>query len=125
MKHKVAELEGALLDAAVAKAWGAFTVDDEWLFGLSFQNEWKPSTSWRHGGPIIERGRITVAAVGKKRPEWYAEIDGFKSDGGVEVGYGGHDGEGPTPLIAAMRAFVSSKFGDEVELQNHDGVQNG
>lgn len=23
---------------------------------------------------------------------------------------------GPTPLIAAMRAYVASKFGDEVEL---------
>jgi hypothetical protein len=30
----------------------------------------------------------------------------------------GHDGrsDGPTPLIAAMRAYVASKLGEEVDL---------
>lgn len=45
--------------------------------------------------------------------------------GGLVGGYavcGAHDGiavddaEGPTPLIAAMRCYVASKLGDEVDI---------
>jgi hypothetical protein len=41
-------------------------------------------------------------------PTWFAICDGI-FDHGRES-----QGEGPTPLIAAMRAFVASKYGDEV-----------
>jgi hypothetical protein len=34
----------------------------------------------------------------------------------VTLNTGDADARGPTPLIAAMRAFVTAKLGDEVEL---------
>jgi len=73
---------------------------------------WYPSTSWAQAGPIIERERMGL---------WWAT---HYVDEGVE--YGNHwyaedkNGDevrtGPTPLIAAMRCYVASKLGDEVEI---------
>lgn len=59
-----------------------------------------PSIWWQQGGPIIERERIeTYFNAGAN--EWRAGIQFWK--------------HGDTLLEAAMRAFVASKFGDEVE----------
>ena len=58
------------------------------------------STNWSQGGPIIERESIDIMKVG---------ITQWRADCGPAV-------TGPTPLIAAMRAFVTKKFGDEVEI---------
>jgi hypothetical protein len=33
------------------------------------------------------------------------------------------ESEGPTPLIAAMRCYVASKLGDEVEIPSELGSQ--
>lgn len=112
MRHAVAGLEGALLDAAVAKALGIpFRLN-----GPCFANPeadpsepqdlmctFEPSSYWEHGGQIIDRARITIAE---------------HEDGGwVGIIRGVHeDVKGPTHLVAAMRAFVASKFGEEVEL---------
>jgi len=65
--------------------------------------EFSPSTDWAQGGPIIEREKMTLEWTGE---DWMAYIR--------------HDEEyfGPTPLIAAMRCYVASKMGDEVELPN-------
>ena len=111
MKHKVSELEGALLDAAVAKAEG-YELDSDGDNRTVRDNggapsRWRPSTDWTQGGPIIERERIATyppLCVGDY-DEWEATV------GGKMVGE-----RGPTPLIAAMRAYVASKFGEEVEL---------
>lgn len=62
---------------------------------------WRPSRAWEHGGPIIERERI--------------ELRNDASGGWNCMGNGCY-GDGPTPLIAAMRAYVASKVGAEVEL---------
>jgi hypothetical protein len=116
MKHKVSDLEGALLDAAVAKALGhMFTVSHDGMVtvfdwqragSLVRGNPFEPSIAWAHGGPIIERERITVGPRASTAG-WTAACD-------PEF----HSGEsfGPTPLIAAMRAFVASKLGEDVEL---------
>jgi len=63
--------------------------------------EVSPSTDWSQGGPIIEREKMTLEWTGEN---WMAYIR--------------HDDEyfGPTPLIAAMRCYVASKLGDEVEI---------
>ena len=104
-KHKVSELTGMLLDEAVAKAEGVdyFNPPPE-LEG------WSPSRSWHLAGPIIERERIELMTVGDGA--WAAGIclERWQVDAGGATAYG------PTPLIAAMRAFAASKFGDEVEL---------
>lgn len=118
MKHQVSELEGALLDAAVAKAEG----ETQQPPGSGWDAAY--STDWMEGGPIIERERIAI---------WHCNAEGWGALHPESVGLGGFypggggagtaldvsDGDGiagPTPLIAAMRAFVASKFGDEVEL---------
>jgi len=131
MKHKVSELEGALLDAAVAKAEGGevFEVRGDGEPPYPYFATRKPrcphrrvaaySTDWNVGGPIIERERIAVYFD----DGWIAGFDlGIDHwDYGGETGSGSslelrHSAAGPTPLIAAMRAYVASKFGDEVEL---------
>ena len=104
---KTSELSGAALDWAVAKATG----------------EYKPvavpaySTDWSQGGPIIERECITVSALyAQKNPpspeyahgEWGAYIPcGVNSEA---------SGRGNTPLIAAMRCYVTSRLGEDIEL---------
>lgn len=67
------------------------------------------STDWAQGGPIIEREGITVS---KEDGAWsaYFRENLFEDDGSE------HWQTGPTPLIAAMRVFVASKLGDEVEI---------
>jgi len=71
---------------------------------------WKPSTDWAQGGPIIEREGMGVWMYqwneqGEPEVGWYAEDKD-----------GDHVQKGTTPLIAAMRCYVASKLGDEVDL---------
>jgi hypothetical protein len=98
MKHKVATLDGELLDDAVAKAEGSERSRAVYMRSC-------PSSVWEDGGPIIERERILLDPHPDSDPEepWLAAI-------GRDYHYG------PTPLVAAMRAYVASKFGGEVEL---------
>jgi len=92
---KTSELQGAALDRAVAKCKG-YESD-------CISDEWKYSTDWAQGGPIIEREGMDV----------------LRLDVGWEVTHpvARPSGYGPTPLIAAMRCYVASKLGDEVEIQ--------
>lgn len=106
-KIKSSELTRAALDWAVAKAEGRTDVrvdDDGELVG---SHEFDYSTDWSQGGPIIERHvfRLEDTDGGSGDIErWLAE------------GSGGVIQYGPTPLIAAMRCYVASKLGDEVEI---------
>jgi hypothetical protein len=58
---------------------------------------------WEHGGPIIERNLITIF---RRDEEWFAYSSLSLTT----------DFHGDTPLIAAMRCYVASKLGDEVEI---------
>lgn len=129
---KTAELEGAVLDYYVAKADGLpiyAAGTDSWpgnahvhresfehsvvlisLMGMSHglfiehsgkSVRYSPSVNWEYAGPIIESNGIWLSHRGDK---WFSTVE---AKGSFQ--------EGPTPLIAAMRAFVASKFGDEVE----------
>ncbi|MFM0141701.1 phage protein NinX family protein [Paraburkholderia sp. RL18-085-BIA-A] len=118
---KTAELEGAVLDFWVARALGYASRDDvpssltgEWASN-GFKNEWHPSEDWSQGGPIIEREGIGFwrgydSESRGKKVMW--EADAGSPVNAIEIS--GPDGEGPTPLIAAMRALVLIKFGKEV-----------
>jgi hypothetical protein len=134
MKHKIHELEGRLLDEAVAKAvndprvsmWGSPWIDD----GVNYDQGprgrgYRPSTDPCDGWPIIEREHISV--ISDDRHMWLAvaateisasggrdEESGFAS--AIYVTILGRSHKGATALIAAMRAYVASKFGDDVEL---------
>lgn len=115
MKHRISELEGALLDAAVAKAEG-YKWDVASDQRIRAQTRWprsdeeifEPSTDWADGGPIIERERIAIC-FGDNASGWLAA-----SCAGMGDDEWGHCSR--APLIAAMRAYVASKFGEEVEL---------
>jgi hypothetical protein len=109
MKIKTSELIDLALDWAVATCESrphSFTLLDSEppLRVLVFQ----PSTDWSQGGPIIEREGIAM---------WPDEEGGFLAS--ADEGKG-KDYHGPTPLIAAMRAYVASKLGDDSKGLSHD-----
>ena len=62
------------------------------------------STDWSLAGPIIEREAIETAIYSD---QWQATM--HLDNGSIYE-------RGPTPLIAAMRCYVASKLGDEVEM---------
>lgn len=65
------------------------------------------SADWAFGGPIIEREIVSIdKEEGGKRWAAYA----WRSDRDLQKAIG------PTPLIAAMRCFVASKLGDDIEV---------
>lgn len=65
-----------------------------------------PSTDWAQGGPIVEREKIGIEC--DDQGVWFASYDLS-----AETAWGA---TAPTPLIAAMRCYVASKLGDEVEI---------
>lgn len=126
MKHKTSELTGAALDWAVATAadYKPVYVTDEpgesyWASqcptALGYlpigPDGFSPSSDWAQGGPIIEREGISTVR------EWHTT----HWMASTEVEIGPHDrfsnpSFGDTPLIAAMRFYVTSKLGDTVEM---------
>lgn len=113
-----ADLTGTDLDYWVAKAEGFIVPKPGWASrmddGVRIDWQFTPSTDWGHGGPIIERERIEIEfshAQGDDDP-WFAVLHDiyFHSPSLQKC-----EGKGPTVLIAAMRAYVTSKFGEEGE----------
>jgi hypothetical protein len=96
---KTTELTGIALDWAVAKC-------ADLPFPIVYDEDGRkvlvsPSTNWAQGGPIIEREMIDLKCLPTKQGGfiWRTAC-----------------ADGPTPLIAAMRCYVASKLGDEVEI---------
>ena len=73
---------------------------------------WRFDTDWGIGGPIIAREGISLLYlyVTDDPFRWAATQKPTIKKVKPESVYG------PTPLIAAMRCFVSSKLGDEVDV---------
>jgi hypothetical protein len=73
--------------------------------------DYAPSTDWAKGGEIIEQERICLEdAAGMY---WTASlVHEDKEYGGVERA----EEQGATPLVAAMRCYVASKLGNEVQI---------
>jgi hypothetical protein len=115
MKIKVNDLVGNSLNWAVAKCEGfkcAITADGPRyeIRGPHGGWEWyQPSIDWTQGGPIIERTGIVWVWEGDlcdpNSRTYYAKWPGIDKEF-----------EGLTPLIAAMRCFVASKLGNEVDI---------
>ena len=74
------------------------------------QKVWSPSTDWSQGGELIQRYGCDLIYIAPANA-WEANC----WDDRVPMP-GLHNQEGETPLIAAMRAIVSAKLGDEVEV---------
>lgn len=145
MKIKTSELSDAALNWAVSVAgeyeanghrprlgWSTRTdVPRYWCVrhqvkdvGWFADYEFCPTRDWSQGGPIIDREGISLRPIRKP---------GHKLDGqclaAIDHGNTGtlvqwvkretfsrHYWKGPTPLIAAMRCYVASRLGDEVEV---------
>jgi hypothetical protein len=113
MRIKVSKLQGSALDyaVAIAEGWGEFedmafcAKEGNFAFYLSLES-YQPSTNWAHGGPIIEMTQMDFRWVGVGHCR--ASIEWLDEDEFEEFG--------PTPLIAAMRCYVASKLGEEVEV---------
>lgn len=121
MKIKTEELTGILLDYAVT----TIEAPDALRYGVADWREQRKSKvvngeyvhryhqSWNQAGPIIERENIQLTTIFvhdlKLSDTWGAYLDDGRDF--VESMQ-----PGPTPLIAAMRCFVASKLGDEVEI---------
>ena len=120
MKIRTNELTGAALDWAVAKCEGlidqdlvftngavtkAVVVDGNALYDMRYGEDYDPATNWSRGGPIIDRERIALI---DNRLTCCATI--YPDNNEPVCGFG------PTLLIAAMRCYVASKLGDEVEI---------
>jgi hypothetical protein len=124
---KTNELTGAALDWAVATALGRgpkYNMESHgrtwrgwWLAGPGYDYEPMPSysTNWAQGGSIIEREGIELqcntsalqaAAYKNANPDWFACLKFKRAD----------HWHGTTPLIAAMRCYVASKLGDDINI---------
>ncbi len=138
MRIKTSELTGAALDWAVAKCEDlplkldpmGFRKDAPasmqagwWVWDGEGQNQvighrktrrgdedgYSPSADWAQGGPIIEREGINLDNYAKN-PKWSAWTPAPDRESGEAQAYG------PTPLIAAMRCYVASKLGDDIDI---------
>lgn len=138
MKIKTSELTGPALDWAVAKALGVRTytaryehtmtgccVLDAELVDMSTDGpqELMYSRDWSQGGPIIDREHIDIRFTfteGGYRTS--TSVDAVHATINLPNGATVFDPEktvweyGPTSLVAAMRCFVASRLGDEVDI---------
>lgn len=130
---KTADLTGALLALWVARAQGRDVRANAYGYwvvrasaGLPFEGyigeesgalapKFSPHEDWAQGGPIIEREHICTAHFDnflddRKPVKWRAGyVDGEGYFSSLDLGFAS-----PTLLVAAMRAYVASKYGDTV-----------
>jgi hypothetical protein len=117
---QVANLKGQLLDYWVGRANGSdphllpgsenkrlVINDSSAQYGFRL---YEPTRDWSLAGPIIESEKISMVWSGTA---WTAR----KSEG-VQTSSISEE----SPLIAAMRCFVASKFGDSVPDQKAEAV---
>jgi len=121
---KTTELTGAALDWAVGMALGhdmskAINLGAYLRIpahtGSAYTVTFCPSTDWTVGGSIIEQEGIDVCCrpTGSKHnpePDWASAKFLSAQEPAAFLQ------SGPTPLIAAMRCFVASKLGDDVNM---------
>lgn len=114
---ETSKLIGPALDWAVAKCenawwWDEFPEELNKPEGISLDSGgyYMPSIDWSQGGPIIEQEMLERG------------FDVWRNDGmntcvaTYERGLPDSYHYGTIPLIAAMRCYVASKLGNEVEI---------
>ncbi|MDD3644361.1 MAG: DUF2591 family protein [Bacteroidales bacterium] len=107
MKKQIKDLELYQIDFLVAKVEGLESIINEnrcLIKDLISFYGYSPTTNPSQAWPIIECERIKISP--QYNDDWYANI------GLLVTGYG------KTSLEAAMRAYVASKFGYEVDMDN-------
>ncbi len=140
--YKTAELTGALLDAAVAKAEGDdFIISRQWAGTIKRECEGKSEYTVEDCDHVYfdedRCSRAYVSCINKeRRAGFWLHYSGKWEQGGpiiereritVQASQAGDwraflgrgdtiHARADTPLVAAMRAYVASKLGDTVEL---------
>ena len=102
---KTSELTGAALDWAVAKCEKHASRNTVNVFDFN-DYFFNPSTNWYQGGPIIEREKISL----------FEGVNDWTAKPSIDHPLWDKRWTGPTYLIAAMRCYVASKLGDDVEV---------
>ncbi len=109
---KVAEASDTQLDWLVAKIEGEAVVWYDKQGRPYERSKWdmdplyQPTTNWSQMGPIIERERISIRAwTNVSVFHAYMPVDGAE-----------WSSDGKSPLVAAVRCYVASKLGEEVEV---------
>lgn len=134
MKLVTANLEGRALDYAVSLALGHIPTYNMESHGRIWRGWYEASPKsiingqplgyqflpyysydWAEGGPIIDRELINLRPIFFPPPPeghwaWEAHILGPTNLDGS------HEQRADTPLIAAMRCYVTNKLGDHVEI---------
>ena len=109
---KTSQLQDVALDWAVARCEELEVYFENGLVCLvgqpfdTYWRYWNPSADWAQGGTIIQREMAKIERFGDAL--WEATIFTRTAQDFVQ--------DGPTPLIAAMRCYVASKLGDEVDV---------
>ena len=109
---KTSELTATALDWAVAKSEGWHIADDYWISDPNEPgtgqplSDFNPSSDWAQGGPIIEREIAKIERFSDSL--WEATAFTKNAQDFVQ--------DGPTPLIAALRCYVCSKLGYDVDV---------
>jgi Protein of unknown function (DUF2591) len=118
VKVKVSDLSGAALDWAECMAsepdskWGWFEIRDGLLYDPLNEETYSPSTNPAQSYPIIHQEKINIVHLDETPPDAMAP---HKACVGANID-GLYQFYGPTPLVAAIRCYVASKLGDEVEI---------
>ena len=127
MKVKTSELIDPALDWAVAKCeeqpvyvvtnhtmTGKCLLDAELVdMDVDGPRDYWPSVNWTQGGLIIERECIQLTTIINQDLKEPGKWGAFLDDGEPYV----HSLQvGDSPLVAAMRCYVASKLGDEIEV---------
>lgn len=113
--YQTHELEGPLLDLAVAKSIGLMAVIHRVDNAVSpffeccvldecgrLQYQFVPSRNWTQGGPLVEQHAISLVERGLG--VWVADIRGSAITCAN------------SPLLAAMRALVAARIGEVVRM---------
>ena len=127
---KTSELIGPALDWAVAKCEGYTDLRMNphryaaFLIMTPPRAEYGPvqladldySTNWELSGPIIDREKISLLRYGDSFTTTWTAL-AYCDAHYIDLCAGdGSGSEGPTALVAAMRAYVSSRLGDNVDV---------
>jgi hypothetical protein len=110
---QVADLTNTQVDFWVAKAEGIELKYSDAMQEWRVMDEpteiwWQPHRDWSQAGPILEREGIGFFRAESPGPE-YGDEPWVASDA-----HDAHTYRGKTPLDAAMRVYIASKFGGEV-----------
>jgi hypothetical protein len=121
MKIKTSESTGAALDWAVMSV--IYPGIDTGQFWFDFVKANPHSTRWDLAGPIIEREGIQLEPIGAEDFDYDFEEEEEGEEGEQVSGWsafhmikGGRHHSDESLLVAAMRCYVASKLGDEVEV---------